>query len=87
MIWLISYIHVVLTVGLYIKWWEAASEHTRARHVLKAKSIIVSGLNVIAPGDAAYLWEAMKKSGSVEKELGIGEWQEDRKYLKALVKS
>jgi len=55
--------------------------------VLKAKSVIVSGLNVIAPGDAAYLWEAVKKSGSVEKELGIGERQEDRKYLKALVRS
>ena len=56
-------------------------------HVKKAKSVIVSGLNVIAPGDAAYLWEAVKKSGSVEKELGIGERQEDRKYLKALVNS
>ena len=53
----------------------------------KAKSVIVSGLNVIAPGDAGYLWEAVKKSGSVEKVLGIGERQEDRKYLKALAES
>ena len=44
-------------------------------------------VSVIAPGDAAYLWEAVKKSGSVKKELDIGERQEDRKYLKALVKS
>ena len=53
----------------------------------KAKSVIVSGLNVIVPGDAGYLWEAVKKSGSVEKVLGIGERQEDRKYLKALAES
>ena len=53
----------------------------------KAKSVIVSGLNVIVPGDAGYLWEAVKKSGSVEKVLGIGERQEDRKYLKELAES
>ena len=75
------------TVGTYKKRWEAASERTRASHVSKAKSVIVSGLNVIAPGDAGYLWEAVKKSGSVEKVLGIGERQEDRKYLKALAES
>ena len=75
------------TVGSYKKRWEAASERTRASHVSKAKSVIVSGLNVIAPGDAGYLWEAVKKSGSVEKVLGIGERQEDRKYLKALAES
>ena len=75
------------TVGSYKKRWEAASERTRASHVSKAKSVIVSGLNVIVPGDAGYLWEAVKKSGSVEKVLGIGERQEDRKYLKALAES
>ena len=47
----------------------------------------MAGLNVIAPGDMGYLWDAVRKSGSVEKELGIGEQQEDRKYLKTLVES
>ena len=48
---------------------------------------MVAGLNVIAPGDAGYLWEALRKSGSEEQELGIGEQQEDRKYLEALAES
>ena len=74
-------------VGPYKKRWEEAGERTRASHVLKAKSIIVAGLNVIAPGDAGYLWETFRKSCSFEKELGIGEQQEDRKYPKALVES
>ena len=33
----------------------------------------MAGLNVIAPGDMGYLWEAVRKSGSVENELYIGE--------------
>ena len=66
---------------------ELSSLRNRANHVSKAKSLIVAGLNVIAPGDAGYLWEAVKKSGSVEKELGIGEQQEEQKYLQALTES
>ena len=68
------------TVGPYLKRWEEAGERTRASHVLKTYTIIVAGLNVIAPGDIGYLWEAVRKSGSVEKKLGIGEQQEDRKW-------
>ena len=49
--------------------------------------MIVTGLHVITPGDAGYLWEAVRKSGSIEKELGIGELQEERKYLEALAES
>ena len=49
--------------------------------------LILAGLNVIAPGDAGYLWEAVRKSGSIEKELCIGEEQEERKYLEALAES
>ena len=75
------------TVGPYKRGWEVASERSRAKHVSKAKSLVVAGLNVIAPGDAGYLWEALRKFGSVEKELGIGEQQEDQKYLKALAES
>ena len=72
------------TVGPYLKRWEETGERTRASHVLKANTIIVAGLNAIAPGYTGYLWEAVRKSGSLEKELGIGEQQENQKYLKAL---
>ena len=75
------------TIGPYKRRWEITSVRTRANHISKAKSMIVAGLHVIAPGDAGYLWEAVRKSGSVEKELGIGEQQEERKYLKALAES
>ncbi|KAL9967819.1 hypothetical protein ACROYT_G026116 [Oculina patagonica] len=74
------------TVGPYKRRWEEATVRTRANHVSKAKSVIVAGLNVIAPGDAGYLWEAVRNSGSVEKELGIGE-PDERKYLVALAES
>ncbi|XP_078352229.1 uncharacterized protein LOC144636901 [Oculina patagonica] len=74
------------TVGPYKRRWEEATVRTRANHVSKAKSVIVAGLNVIAPGDAGYLWEAVRNSGSVEKELVIGE-PEERKYLVALAES
>lgn len=75
------------TIGPYKRRWEFTSVRTRDNHVSKAKSMIVAGLHVIAPGDAGYLWEAVRKSGSVEKELGIGEQQEERKYLEALAES
>ena len=74
------------TVGPYKRGWEVASERSRTKHVSKAKSLVVAGLNVIAPGDAGYLWEALRKCGIVEKELGVGE-QEDRKYLEAMPES
>ena len=51
---------------------------------------MVAGLNFIAPGDAAhagYLWEALGKSGSVEKELGVGEQQEALNYFESLAES
>ena len=47
----------------------------------------MAGPNLIGPGDAGYLWEAVKNCGSVEKEPDIGERQEDRKYLKVLAES
>ena len=55
------------------------SVRNRANHVSKAKSLIVAGLNIVAPRDAGYLWEVVRKSGSVEKELGIEEQQEEKK--------
>ena len=75
------------TVGPYLKRWEKVGERTRASDVLKANTNIVAGLNVIAQGDTGYIWEAVRKSGSAEKEVRIGEQQEDRIYLKALAES
>ena len=66
------------TIGPYKRRWELSSVRTRANHVFKANSLIVPGLNVIAPGDAGYLLEVKRKSGSAEKELGIGEQQEEQ---------
>jgi len=51
---------------------QLTSVRTRVNHISKAKSMIVAGLHVITPGDAGYLWEAVRKSGCVEKELGMG---------------
>ena len=82
---MISYVHVMPVQSDHTKKkLEAGNERTRSGQVSKAKSLIVAGLNVIAPGDVGYLWEAVRTSGSVEKELGIGEQQEERKYLEAL---
>ncbi|KAK3711283.1 hypothetical protein QZH41_015003, partial [Actinostola sp. cb2023] len=75
------------TIGPYKKQWNEASARTRNSHVCKAKALVVAGLNVITPGDAGFLLEALKESGTVEKELGTGEQQEDRRYLEALAES
>lgn len=75
------------TIRPYKRHWELTSIRTRANHISKAKSLIVAGLHVITPGDAGYLWEAVRKSSCVEKELSIGEQQEERKYLEALAES
>ena len=54
-------------------------------HIAKAKNLVVAGLEVIAPGDAGLLWEALRDSGAMEKEFGIAEESpEEQKYLNAL---
>ena len=40
---------------------------------IKAKALVVAGLEVIAPGDAGPPWESLRDSGTVEKEFGIAE--------------
>ena len=61
---MISFLHVMLV----------ESGHTKDELSSVRKSLIVAGLNVVAPRDAGCLWEVVrKKSGSVENELGIGE--------------
>ena len=68
------------------KRWEEAGARTRKNHVKRAKDVIVAALDVIMPGDAAYLWDALQSSMLVDKELGsvVGD---DHRYLKALAET
>ena len=48
----------------------------------------MAGLEVIALGDTGHLWEALRNSGTVEKEFGIAEESpEEQKYLNILAKT
>ena len=69
----LSACNVGSTVGVYKKKWQDTSFRTRRSRVSKAKESIVAALNVIAPGHAGPLWEALKESKSVEKALGVAE--------------
>ena len=61
---------------------------TKQSHVSKAKDAVVAALNVITPGDAGHLWEALKASNSVEKALQISEeCPADKRYLEALAET
>lgn len=68
------------------KRWEEAGARTRRNNVKKAKDVIVAVLDVITPGDAAQLWDAVQSSMLVDKELVSGE-SVDRKYLEALAET
>ena len=75
-------------VGVYKTKWKNASLRTRESHVLKAEESVVAALNVIAPGDAGPLWEALKASQLVEAALvPLKESPEEKKYLKALAET
>ena len=52
----------------------------------KTKDVIIADLDLIMPGDAAYLWDALQLSMLVDKELGSAEG-EDHKYLEALAET
>ena len=79
----LSACNVGCTVGTYRKKWQDASVRTRKSHESKAKESVVAALNVIAPGDAGHLWEALKASQSVEKALGTAEESfADKKVLR-----
>lgn len=84
----LSACNVGCTVGTYRKKWQDASVRTRKSHESKAKESVVAALNVIAPGDAGHLWEALKASQSVEKALGTAEESfAEKKYLEALAET
>ena len=55
------------SISAYRKNWQEASVRTRKSRVGRAKESVVAALNVIAPGDAGFLWETLKVSQSVEK--------------------
>ncbi|PFX12931.1 putative RNA-directed DNA polymerase from transposon BS [Stylophora pistillata] len=84
----LSACNVGSTIGVYKKKWQDTSLRTRRSRVSKAKESIVAALNVIVPGNAGPLWEALKASKSVENALGIAEEsQSDRKYLESLAET
>ena len=61
---------------------------TKKVHITKAKAMVVAGLEVIAPGNAGHLWEALRDPGAVKKEFWVAEESPDeRKYLNALTES
>ena len=47
------------SISVYEKTWQEASVRTRKCRVGKAKESALAALNVIAPGDAGYLWEEL----------------------------
>ena len=66
------------------KCWENLDEQRKNVYLDRATTAIVAALEVITPGDAGHLWEAVQSSRSVEKALGISEQQPtEKKYLQA----
>jgi len=68
------------------KRWEEAGTRTRKNQVKTAKDVIVAALDVVMPGDAAHLWDALQSSMLVDKKLGSAE-DGDHKYLEALAET
>lgn len=77
----------VSKVCLSKKRWEEASESTRRSRVKTTGAVIVAALKVIAPGDAAPLWQAVQHSAFVEQALGLEKHLADKKYLEALAET
>jgi len=70
------------------KSWENMDVQRKNVYVRRAATAIAAALEVITPGDAGHLWEAVQSSRSVEKALGLPEKQSaDRKYLQALAET
>ena len=74
------------SIGQPKKRWEELTTRSKHFRVDKATNVIVSALEVIIPGDAASIWDAIQTSQSVEKALGISQ-PADRKYLEALAET
>ena len=76
------------TVNQPKKSWEDLSIRTKGVRISKAKDAVVASLEVISPGNPAALWEALKRSQSVEKTLcTANQTPMDQKYLEALAET
>ncbi|XP_048576955.1 uncharacterized protein LOC116617388 [Nematostella vectensis] len=69
------------------KGWGEANANTRRSRAKVASEAIVAALEVISPGDAVPLLQALQQSSLVEKTLGLDESTADKKYLNALVET
>ena len=75
-------------IGQPPKRWKDIDVHRKNVSVHRATTAIVAALEVIAPGDAGHLWEALQTSRRVEKALAIAENQPaERKYFEALAET
>ena len=67
-----EFIHIcggTVSIGQPKKRWEELTTRSKHFRVDKATNVIVSALEMITPGDAASIWEAIQTSQSVEKAL------------------
>ena len=83
-----EFIHIcgrTVSIGQPKKRWEELTTRSKHFRVDKATNVIVSALEMITPGDAASIWEAIQTSQSV-KGSGISQ-PADRKYLEALAET
>lgn len=71
------------SIGQPNKPWEDMSQRSKNVYINRATEAIVSVLDVITPGDASNLWEAVQSSHSVDKVFGVLQPTE-RQYLEAL---
>jgi len=70
------------------KLFSCLNVRTQHIHLSKASESIVAVLEVIAPGDAAALWEALKRSKLVEYAIPVEDIdQADKVYLEALAET
>ncbi len=76
------------SIGQSKKWWKELTTHSKNLCVDKATNVIVSALEVIAPGNAASIWEAIHKVSKRPLEFH-NQWplEFDRKYLEALAET
>lgn len=74
-------------IGQPNKRWENMGMQRKKVSVCRATTAIVAALEVITPGDAGFLWEAVQSSHNVDNVLGINESPAERKYLEALAET
>lgn len=73
-------------IGPPKKTWESMTARTHKAYVSKATNVIVAALDVITPGDAGCLWNAVQESRQVDEALGVMP-HADEKYVSALAET